>query len=370
MRIGVPKEIKDQEGRVGITPAGVQELVNAGHVVLVEKEAGEQSGISDREYERRGARITQSAADAWDAEMVMKVKEPLPEEYAQLRPRQILFTYVHLAAALELTQTLLEAGTVTIAYETVQLPDGELPLLIPMSEVAGRMAIQEGAFYLKRTAGGKGTLLGGVTGVAPANVVILGGGVVGAHAAKIATGMGAQVTVLERSSRRMAYLDDTLHGRAIAVMSNPVTLEQAVTYADLLVGAVLIPGARAPRLVTEAMVRTMKPGSVIVDVAVDQGGCVETTVPTTHTHPIVIKYGVLHYGVTNMPGALPRTSTYALTNATIRYALEVATKGWRQAALDDPALAHGVNTVEGHLTHPAVAEAHGLPYTPLDTLLR
>jgi alanine dehydrogenase len=362
--------MKDQEGRVGITPAGVHELADAGHTVLVERAAGEGSGISDRDYERRGALIARTAAEAWDAEMVMKVKEPLPEEYSYLRPGQILYTYLHLAAAPELTRALLAAGTVTIAYETVQLPDGDLPLLTPMSEVAGRMAIQEGAFYLKKTAGGKGTLLGGVTGVAPANVAIIGAGVVGTHSAKVATGMGAQVTVLERNPRRMAYLDDVIHGRAMAIMSNPVTLEQAVAYADLLVGAVLIPGARAPRLVTEAMVRTMKPGSVIVDVAVDQGGCVETTEPTTHSHPVVLKYGVLHYGVTNMPGALPRTSTYALTNATIRYALEIAGKGWRQAAQSDPALAHGVNTAEGYLTHPAVAEAHGLPYTPLEQLLR
>jgi alanine dehydrogenase len=370
VRIGVPKEIKDQEGRVGITPAGVHELVDAGHTVLVQSTAGDESGITDRDYERRGGRIVRSAEDAWDADMVMKVKEPLPDEYPYLRPRQILFTYVHLAAAAELTQTLLEAGTVTIAYETVQLPDGELPLLTPMSEVAGRMAIQEGAFYLKKTAGGKGTLLGGVTGVAPANVVIIGAGVVGANSAKVAVGMGAQVTVLERNPRRMAYLDDVLHGRVMLVMSNPVTVEQSVAYADLLVGAVLIPGARAPRLVTEAMVRTMKPGSVIVDVAVDQGGCVETTQPTSHTHPTVMKYDVVHYGVTNMPGALPRTSTFALTNATIAYALAIANKGWRRAARDDHALALGVNTAEGHLTHPAVAEAHGFPYTPLESLLK
>ncbi|HLW60110.1 MAG TPA: alanine dehydrogenase [bacterium] len=369
MRIGVPREIKDQEGRVGITPAGVRELVDAGHAVVIEAGAGEGSGIADRDYERRGARITRSAAEAWGAEMVMKVKEPLPEEYGYLYAGQILYTYVHLAAVPELTRALMKSQTVTIAYETVQLPDGELPLLTPMSEVAGRMAVQEGAFYLKKTAGGKGTLLGGVTGVPPANVVIIGGGVVGAHAAKIATGMGAQVTVLERNPRRMAYLDDVLHGRAMAIMSNAVTLEQSVAYADLLVGAVLIPGARAPRLVTEAMVETMKPGSVIVDVAVDQGGCVETTDPTTHSHPIVVKHDVLHYGVTNMPGALPRTSTYALTNMTIRYALEIAGKGWKQAALDDPALGHGVNTAEGHLTHPAVAAAHDLEYTRLDALL-
>jgi alanine dehydrogenase len=370
VRIGVPREIKDQEGRVGITPAGVHELVDAGHAVLIETGAGEGSGISDRDYERRGARITRAAEEVWAAEMIMKVKEPLAEEYSYLHNGQILYTYLHLAAALELTQVLLKSRTVAIAYETVQLADNDLPLLTPMSEVAGRMAIQEGAFYLQETAGGKGTLLGGVTGVAPANVVIIGGGVVGTHAAKVAIGMGAQVTVLERNPRRMAYLDDVLHGRVMAIMSNPVTLEQAVAYADLLVGAVLIPGARAPRLVTEAMVRTMKPGSVIVDVAVDQGGCVETTEPTSHTHPIIMKYDVLHYGVTNMPGALPRTSTYALTNATIGYALAIAGKGWQRAAIESPALAHGINTAEGYLTHPAVAEAHGLTYTPLEKLLQ
>ncbi len=370
MKIGVPKEIMDQEGRVGITPAGVRELVDTEHTVVIEAGAGEQSGIPDRDYERRGARIVRHAADAWGADMVMKVKEPLSAEYGFLRPDLILFTYLHLAAEPELTQILLKARTVAVAYETVQLPDGELPLLTPMSEVAGRMSIQEGAFYLKKTAGGKGTLLGGVTGVAPANVVIVGGGVVGSHAAKVATGMGAQVTVLEKSPRRIAYLDDILHGRAMAVMSNSVTLEQAVAYADLLVGAVLIPGARAPRLVTEAMVRSMKPGSVIVDVAVDQGGCVETTRPTTHSHPVVERFGVLHYGVTNMPGALPRTSTFALTNVTIQYALDIARKGWRRAALEDPALARGVNAADGHLTHPAVAAAHGIEYTRLDTLLK
>jgi alanine dehydrogenase len=369
MHIGVPKEIMDQEGRVGIAPAGVHELVGAGHAVLVERGAGEQSGIADRDFERRGATIVPRAADAWAAEMVLKVKEPLPAEYGYLRPGLVVFTYLHLAAEPELTRALLEKRTIGIGYETVQLPDGELPLLTPMSEVAGRMAVQEGAFYLKKTAGGKGTLLGGVTGVAPANVVIIGGGVVGSHAAKIATGMGAQVVVLEKSARRMAYLDDILHGRLIAVMSNPVTLEQAVAYADLLVGAVLIPGARAPRLVTEAMVRTMKPGSVIVDVAVDQGGCVETTEPTTHSNPVLEKFGVLHYGVTNMPGALPRTSTFALTNVTIGYALELAEKGWRRAAREDAALASGINTAEGHVTYRAVAEAHHLEYTPLEALL-
>jgi alanine dehydrogenase len=370
MKIGVPREIMDQESRVGITPAGVRELTDAEHTVVVEAGAGEQSGIPDGDYERRGARIVRRAADAWDADMVLKVKEPLSAEYGYLRPDLVLFTYLHLAAEPELTQVLLKTRTVAVAYETVQLSDGELPLLTPMSEVAGRMSIQEGAFYLKKTAGGKGTLLGGVTGVAPANVVVLGGGVVGTHAAKVATGIGAQVTVLEKSPRRMAYLDDVLHGRAMTVMSNPVTLEQSVAYADLLVGAVLIPGARAPRLVTEAMVRSMKPGSVIVDVAVDQGGCVETTRPTTHSHPVFERFGVVHYGVTNMPGALPRTSTFALTNATIRYALDIARKGWKRAALEDPALAHGVNTAGGHVTHPAVAAAHGMEYVPLESLLR
>lgn len=370
MRVGVPREIKDQEGRVGIAPAGVHELVDAGHSVVVEAGAGEESGIADRDYERHGARIARHAAETWDADMVLKVKEPLPSEYGYLRPDLILFTYLHLAAAPDLTRALLRSRTIAIAYETVQLPDGELPLLTPMSEVAGRMAVQEGAFYLKKTAGGRGTLLGGVTGVPPANVVVLGGGVVGTHAAKVATGMGAQVTLLEKNPRRMAYLDDILHGRVMVVMSNPVTVEQAVTYADLLVGAVLIPGARAPRLVTEAMVRAMKPGSVIVDVAVDQGGCVETTRPTTHTHPILERHGVLHYGVTNMPGALPRTSTFALTNATMPYVLEIARKGWHRAVREDAALARGVNTAEGHLTHPAVAASHGLEYTPLDSLLR
>jgi len=369
MRIGVPKEIKEQEGRVGITPAGVHELVAAGHTVLVQATAGEESGIVDRDYERRGATMVPGSDDAWDADMVLKVKEPLAREYGYLRPGLIVFTYLHLAAERELTRALLRGRTVGIGYETVQLADGELPLLTPMSEVAGRMAVQEGAFYLKKTAGGKGTLLGGVTGVAPANVVILGGGVVGTHVAKVATGMGAQVVVLEKNPRRMAYLDDVLHGRVMAIMSNPVTLEQAMTYADLLIGAVLIPGARAPRLASEAMVRTMKPGSVIVDVAVDQGGCIATTEPTTHAHPVIEKFGVLHYGVTNMPGALPRTSTFALTNVTIGYALELAAKGWRRAAQETPALARGINTAEGQITYRAVAEAHGLEYVPLERLL-
>lgn len=369
MRVGIPKERKDQEYRVGITPAGVMQLVEAGHEVLVEAGAGEGSGITDEEYARRGARITKDPAEVWGADLVMKVKEPIPEEYQFLRPGLILFAYLHLAPSRELTVALLENRVVAIAYETVQLPDGELPLLTPMSEVAGKMAVQEGAYYLKKTSGGKGTLLGGVTGVAPANVVILGGGTVGFNAARVAAGMGAQVTILEKSHRRMAYLEDVLHGRVLCVMSNPYTIEQAVAYADLLIGAVLIPGARAPRLVPEDLVRAMKPGSVIVDVSIDQGGCVETMRPTTHSDPIFVRHGVIHYGVTNMPGALPRTSTFALTNATIPYALAIADKGWQRAVRDDPALALGVNVAEGAVTHRAVAEAHDFPYTPLAEIL-
>lgn len=369
MRIGVPRERMDQEYRVGITPAGVMQLGQAGHRVVVESGAGEGSGFSDEDYARRGAQLTRDPAEVWGCDLVMKVKEPLPEEYRFLRPGLVLFAFLHLAAHPELTAALLRARTVAIAYETVQLPDGELPLLTPMSEVAGKLAIQEASYHLKRTQGGKGTLLGGVTGVAPGTVVILGGGVVGANAARVALGMGAQVTILEKSFRRMLFLDDVLHGRFQVLASNPYTIEQAVAYADVLVGAVLIPGARAPRLVTEEMVRTMKPGSVIVDVSIDQGGCVEGIRPTTHSDPVYVRHGVIHYAVTNMPAAVPRTSTVALTNATIGYALAIATKGWRRALQDDPALARGLNVVDGHVTHAGVAEAHGLPYTPVDEIL-
>lgn len=366
MRIGVPRERKDQEYRVGITPAGVIQIVQAGHEVVIEGGAGEGSGFADEEYHRRGARITRDPSEVWGCDMVMKVKEPLPQEYAYLRPGLVLYAYLHLAAEPALTEALARSGTVAIAYETVQLPDGELPLLTPMSEVAGKLAIQEAAYHLKRTRGGKGTLLGGVTGVAPGTVVIVGGGVVGENAAKVALGMGAQVTVLEKSPRRMVFLDHVLHGRIQVVMSNPYTLEQAVAYADVLVGAVLIPGARAPRLVTEEKVRTMKPGSVIVDVSIDQGGCVETIRPTSHSDPVFTRHGVIHYAVTNMPGAVPRTSTFALTNATIDYALAIANKGWERACREDPALARGLNVVSGQVTHAGVAEAHGIPYTPVE----
>jgi alanine dehydrogenase len=369
MRIGVPRERKEQEYRVGITPAGVMQLVEAGHEVLIEAGAGEGSGFADEEYGRRGARVIRDPAEVWGADLVLKVKEPLPEEYRYLRPGLVLFAFLHLAADPQLTQVLLASRAVAIAYETVQLPDGELPLLTPMSEVAGKLAIQEAAHHLKRTGGGKGTLLGGVTGVAPGTVVILGGGVVGMNAARVALGMGAQVTVLEKNFQRMRFLDDVLHGRFQVLASNPYTIEQAVAYADVLVGAVLVPGARTPRLVTEEMVKAMKPGSVIVDVSIDQGGCVEGIRPTTHRDPVYVRHGVVHYAVPNMPAAVPRTSTVALTNATIPYALQIAAKGWVRACREDPALRKGLNVVEGTLTHPGVAEAHGLSYAPAEEIL-
>jgi alanine dehydrogenase len=370
VRVGIPKERKDGEYRVAMTPAGVMQLAEAGCQVVVESGAGEGSGFTDEEYARRGARLTRDPAEAWGCDLVLKVKEPLPDEYRYLRHGLVLFAYLHLAADEALTRALLESGAVAVAYETVQLSDGELPLLTPMSEVAGKLAVQQASYYLKRTQGGKGTLLGGVTGVAPGTVVVLGGGVVGTNAAKVALGMGAQVTVLERNPRRMAYLDDVLHGRFQVLSSNPYTVEQAVAYADVLVGAVLVPGARTPKLVSADLVRAMKPGSVIVDVSVDQGGCVETIRPTTHSDPVYEWGGVIHYGVTNMPAAVPRTSTVALTNATVGYAVALARRGWQDACRQDPALARGLNVVEGRVTHPGVAEAHGLPYTPADQLLR
>ncbi|MDR5708218.1 MAG: alanine dehydrogenase [Armatimonadota bacterium] len=369
MRIGVPRERKDQEYRVGITPAGVMQLVQAGHQVLIEAGAGEGSGFADEEYRRRGAHIVRDPSEVWGCDLVMKVKEPLSEEYRYLREGLVLFAFLHLAADAPLTQALVASRAVAIAYETVQLPDGELPLLTPMSEVAGKLAVQEAAYHLKRTQGGKGTLLGGVTGVAPGTVVILGGGVVGTNAARVALGMGAQVTILERNFRRMLFLDDVLHGRFQVLTSNPYTIEQAVAYADVLVGAVLVPGARTPRLVTEEMVKAMKPGSVIVDVSIDQGGCIEGIRPTTHSDPVYVRHGVMHYAVTNMPAAVPRTSTVALTNVTVPYALEIAAKGWQQACREDPALRRGLNVVKGTITHPGVAEAHGLPYAPAEEIL-
>ncbi len=368
MIIGVPKEIKNNENRVGITPAGVKALVNAGHTVLVEQSAGLGSGITDTDYVQAGAQIVGSALAVFgQADMIIKVKEPLPPEYELFRDGQILYTYLHLAPEPELTRVLMKKNVVSIAYETVQLANGSLPLLTPMSEVAGRMSVQIGAHYLEKPQGGRGVLLGGVPGVEPAEVVIIGGGIVGTNAAKMAVGMGAQVTIIERNPDRLRYLDDLFMGRVRTMMSNAYNIEKEVAKADLLIGAVLIPGARAPRLVTEEMVKQMKPGSVIVDVAIDQGGSIETIDRvTTHSDPIYVKHGVVHYSVANMPGAVARTSTFALTNVTIPYAVEIANKGWKKAILENPALAKGVNVVNGKITYQAVAEAHNLPYTPLE----
>ncbi len=369
MIIGVPKEIKDNEYRVALTPGGADMLVRAGHKVLIETAAGFGSGFSDEEYQRAGSTIAASAADVWGpAEMVLKVKEPLAGEFVYLRPGLILFTYLHLAAVESLTRELMKKKVVSIGYETIELPSGSLPLLVPMSEVAGRMAVQVGAHYLERMNGGRGKLLGGVPGVAPCDVVILGGGVVGTNAAQMAVGMGAHVIIIDKSADRLRYLSEILHG-AITIMSNPLNIAESVKYADLLIGGVLVPGAKAPKLVTRQMVATMKPGSVIVDVAVDQGGCVETTHATTHSSPTYLVDGVVHYCVANMPGAVPRTSTYALTNVTIPYALKLANMGVVAAVKSDPALARGVNVYDGQITYKGVADAFGMAYTEISTLL-
>jgi len=371
MIIGVPKEIKNNENRVGITPAGVKALTNAGHRVLIEKNAGAGSGINDEEYTGAGAVIRDNAHDIYsEADMIIKVKEPLPAEYGFFKEGQILYTYLHLAPEPELTRALMEKKVVAIAYETVQLPNGQLPLLTPMSEVAGRMSIQIGAHYLEKQYGGSGVLLGGVPGVEPGCVVIIGGGIVGTNAARMAAGMGALVTVIEKNPDRLIYLDDLFGGRVKTIMSNAYNIEKEVAKADLLIGAVLVPGARAPRLVTESMVRQMRPGSVIVDVAIDQGGSIETVDRvTTHSDPVYLRHGVLHYSVANMPGAVARTSTYALTNVTIPYAVEIAGKGWEKAVRENPALAKGVNVACGRITHQAVAEAHNLDFTPLSQII-
>ncbi|HVL24525.1 MAG TPA: alanine dehydrogenase [Thermomicrobiales bacterium] len=367
MIIGVPKEVKDRENRVGATPASVHEYVSRGHTVLVERSAGAGSGYTDDEYVAEGAEIVDAAADVWDrAGMIVKVKEPVSSEYDLLREGQILFTYLHLAADEPLTRTLIERRVQAIAYETVQLPTRQLPLLTPMSEVAGRMSIQVGAHYLERTQGGRGTLLGGVPGVPGAEVVIVGGGIVGTNAAKIALGMGANVTIVELSIDRLRYLDDVLHGRVHLLASTKKNLANAVAKADLLIGSVLIPGKRAPKLVTEEMVHTMQPGSVMVDVAIDQGGCFATSKPTTHSNPTFEVAGVIHYCVTNMPGAVPRTSTQALTNVTTPYGVAIADKGWQDALLQDDTLAKGANVINGQVTYEGVAEALSLPYVPLD----
>jgi alanine dehydrogenase len=369
MVIGVPKEIKDNEYRVAMTPGGIRQLTEAGHEIQLETGAGTGSGFSDAQYQEAGAKIVPTNADAWDAEMVIKVKEPQPSEYEFLRPGLLLFTYLHLAAEKQLTHEMIARGPTSIAYETVELPNGHLPLLTPMSEVAGRMAIQIGAHYMEKMNGGRGKLLGGVPGVRPADVVIIGAGVVGANAAQVALGMGAHAIVIDINLDRLRYLSEVMGGRLTTLSSNPLNIAQAVQRADLLVGAVLIKGARAPKLVTGEMINTMAPGSVVVDVAVDQGGCIETTHPTTHSDPVFLVDGIIHYGVTNMPGAVPRTSTYALSNATLPYIVWLAEMGFEAAIQADPALAKGVNTHKGKITYPNVAEAFGLEYTPLQTLL-
>lgn len=370
MIVGIPKEIKNNENRVAITPAGVTALVQNGHEVLVETNAGLGSGFNDSDYTAVGAKIVPTAADAWAADMVMKVKEPLPSEYGYFREGLVLFTYLHLAPEPELTRALMEKKVVAIAYETIQLDNGALPLLTPMSEVAGRMSVQIGAQFLEKPYGGKGVLLGGVPGVMKGEVVIVGGGIVGTNAAKMALGLGANVTILDVSADRLRQLDDLFQGRVQTLMSNSFNIANAVKKADLLVGAVLIPGARAPRLVTEDMVKSMQPGSVIVDVAIDQGGSIETIDRiTTHDNPTYEKHGVIHYAVANMPGAVARTSTWALTNVTTPYAVQLANKGYREAIQSNRALAKGVNVIDGKVTFKAVADAHNLPYESIENVL-
>jgi alanine dehydrogenase len=366
MIIGVPKEVKDHETRVGLVPSGVLALRESGHEVLVETRAGEGSAITDREYAQAGAGIAQSAADVWrQASLVVKVKEPQSSEYGYLRPDLILFTYLHLAPLPELTNRLLESEVSGVAYETIRERDGSLPLLTPMSEVAGRMAVQVGAQYLEAHNGGRGVLLGGVPGVAPANIVILGGGVVGTNAAKIAVGMGAHVTIIDRSLNRLRELDDIFNQQVVTLASNVFTISETLKLADLVIGAVLIPGAAAPKIVRRQMITDMKRGAVVVDVAIDQGGCFETSHATTHTEPVYFVDGVLHYCVSNMPAAVPHTATFALTNATFPYLLELANKGLERACDQHPALREGVNTYKGNVTHAGVAESQGRAWKEL-----
>jgi alanine dehydrogenase len=370
MIVGTVREIKDSEARVGLVPGGVHALADHGHTVLVEAGAGRGSGISDDEYRAAGATLVGSADEVWSrAQVVVKVKEPLPPEYPRMREGQILFTYLHLAPLPELTQALLARKVTAVAYETIRRADGSLPLLVPMSEVAGRMSIQVGAHYLEHVHGGRGVLLGGVPGVPPAEVAVIGGGIVGLNAAKMAVGLGAHVTIVERSIPKMQYLDDVFGGRVVTLYSNPVNIAHAVRRADVLVGAVLLPGAAAPKLVTRAMIASMKRGTVAVDVAVDQGGCFETTHATTHSDPAYEVDGVIHYCVSNMPGAVPRTSTFALTNATLPYLLDLVNRDFAEAVRADSSLAAGVNTHRGVLTCAPVGEAQGLPVKEIRDLL-
>ena len=370
MRIGIPKEIKDHEYRVGMIPAGVHALVAAGHEVVVQEGAGLGSGIPNEDYTEAGARLVPDAEGVWSqAEMIIKVKEPVAPEYGLMRPGQLLFTYLHLAPLPELTSVLLERKVTGVAYETIEDRQGRLPLLTPMSEVAGRMAVVVGASFLQKIHGGRGTLLAGVPGVPPGDVVVLGGGIVGLNSIKMAVGLGASVTLLETNHDRMRHIDDLFQGQVITLASNPYNLRAALRRADLLIGAVLIPGAAAPKLVTRDMLKLMKEGAVAVDVAVDQGGCFETTRPTTHSDPVYTVDGVVHYCVANMPGAVPRTSTFALNNVTLPYALALANKGVNRAVQDDPGLLLGVNTYQGHITYEAVAESQGRPFKAFRDLM-
>jgi alanine dehydrogenase len=368
MKIGVVKEIKSDEYRVALTPAGARELVGHGHDVLVETGAGVGSAFSDDAYTAVGATIG-STQEAWGAELVLKVKEPLLSEYGFLHEGQVLFTYLHLAASAELTNALVDSGAACVAYETVETANGALPLLAPMSEIAGRLAAQAGAYFLEKPLGGRGLLLGGVAGVAPGRVLVIGGGIVGYNAAVIAIGLGAHVTILERSIDRMRHLEQILSGRVSLVMSSMLQIEESVREADVVIGAVLIPGARAPKLITREMLTTMKSGAVFCDVAIDQGGCAETSRPTTHSEPVYVVEGITHYCVANMPGGVPITSTKALTNATLPYVEAIAGQGLAEAVAQDPALAKGVNVLDGKVTYEAVAEAHDLDYVPLEGVL-
>ncbi len=369
MKIGLPKEIKDNEYRVGLTPAGVQALSGAGHEVFVQKTAGEGSGFKDEQYVKAGGQLLDTADEVWQAgDMIVKVKEPVAPEYPRMRENQLLFTYLHLAPELELTKQMMDRKVTGVAYETIT-QGKRLPLLIPMSEVAGRMSVQVGATYLEKMNGGRGILLGGVPGVPAANVVIIGGGIVGTEAAKMAVGLGAKVTIIDRDLDRLRQLDDIFLSKVQTLASSRYQIEEAISHADLVIGAVLVVGAAAPKLVTRDMLHLIPQGAVLVDVAVDQGGCFETTHATTHSNPTYYEEGVLHYCVANMPGAVPRTSTFALTNATLPYALDLANKGFEQAIKDDAGLQEGVNTYAGKLTYEAVATSQGLEYTPLSLLI-
>ncbi|HKJ46833.1 MAG TPA: alanine dehydrogenase [Balneolales bacterium] len=370
MVIGVPKEIKSHENRVALVPAGVVELTKNGHTVYIEKNAGLGSGFPDNKYIEAGAEIIEDVERVWaKSDMIMKVKEPIPVEYPRMREGQIIFTYFHFAASEELTRAVVDSKCIAIAYETVEKADHSLPLLIPMSEVAGRMSVQEGAKYLEKAQGGRGVLLGGIPGVPPANVLVLGGGIVGVNAAKIAAGMGANVTMMDINVARLRYLDDIMPKNVTTIMSSEHHIREFLPHVDLAIGAVLIPGAKAPRLITRDMLKIMKPGSVIVDVAIDQGGCIETAKPTTHDHPTFVVDGVIHYCVANMPGAVPFTSTIGLTNVTLPYAVQIANKGWKKAMNENQELDKGLNIANGVITYKDVAEAFDMQWEEISAVL-